>query len=51
MTDLIIDIEGKGENGRIGELTTVPGLVLSANDKAAVNKWRVDNALKELPIN
>jgi sugar transport system substrate-binding protein len=50
MTDLINYLEGKGENGRTGELTIVPGLVLSITDKAAVNQWRVDHGLKELPI-
>jgi hypothetical protein len=34
----------------VGKLNIAPGILLSATDKAAVNKWRVANALKELPL-
>jgi simple sugar transport system substrate-binding protein/ribose transport system substrate-binding protein len=49
MTDLINFLQGKPGAG-VGKLTIAPGVVLSGTDKAAVNKWRVDNALKEMPI-
>jgi ABC-type sugar transport system substrate-binding protein len=49
MTDLVGWLEGKPGNS-VGKLTVAPGVVLSGTDKAAVNKWRVDNSLKELPI-
>ncbi len=49
MTDLINFLQGK-PNDSVGKLTIAPGLVLSADDKAAVNKWRVDNGLEEIPI-
>jgi ABC-type sugar transport system substrate-binding protein len=49
MTDLVNFLEGK-PGASVGKLTIAPGLALSATDKAAVNKWRVDNGLKELPI-
>jgi len=34
----------------VGKLTIAPGILLSADDKPAVNVWRKANALKELPI-
>jgi hypothetical protein len=34
----------------VGKLTIAPGILLSADDKEAVNAWRVANALEELPI-
>jgi len=49
MTDLINFLMGK-PGASVGKLTIAPGILLSATDKAAVNKWRVDNALPELPI-
>ena len=49
MTDLIGWLQGK-PGPSVGKLTVAPGVVLSGTDKAAVNKWRVDNGLKELPI-
>ena len=49
MTDLVGFLQGKPGNS-VGKLTIAPGIVLSATDKAAVNKWRVDNGLKEIPI-
>ncbi len=49
MTDLINFLMGKpGES--VGKLTIAPGILLSADDKEAVNTWRVDNALEALPI-
>ena len=49
MTDLVNFLMGK-PGASVGKLTIAPGILLSATDKAAVNKWRVDNGLKELPI-
>jgi simple sugar transport system substrate-binding protein/ribose transport system substrate-binding protein len=49
MTDLVNYLTGK-PGASVGKLTIAPGLTLAAADKAAVNKWRVDNALKELEI-
>lgn len=49
MTDLINFLMGK-PGASVGKLTIAPGILLSATDKAAVNKWRVDNGLTELPI-
>lgn len=49
MTDLINFLTGKPGTS-VGKLTIAPGILLSVTDKAAVNKWRVDNALPELPI-
>jgi simple sugar transport system substrate-binding protein/ribose transport system substrate-binding protein len=49
MTDLVNYLMGK-PGASVGKLTIAPGLTLSADDKAAVNAWRVANALKELPI-
>ncbi|MGB4594428.1 MAG: sugar ABC transporter substrate-binding protein [Anaerolineaceae bacterium] len=49
MTDLINFLMGK-PGASVGKLTIAPGILLSAADKIAVNKWRVDNALPELPI-
>jgi sugar transport system substrate-binding protein len=49
MTDLVNFLMGK-PGASVGKLTIAPGLLLSATDKAAVNAWRVSNALKELPI-
>jgi len=49
MTDLVGWLQGK-PGPSVGKLTVAPGVVLSGTDKAAVNKWRVDNGLKELPI-
>lgn len=48
-TDLVSWLQGK-PGPSVGKLTVAAGVVLSASDKKAVNKWRVDNALKELPI-
>jgi len=49
MTDLVNYLMGK-PGASVGKLTIASGLTLSADDKAAVNAWRVANALKELPI-
>jgi len=49
MTDLVNFLMGKPGKS-VGKLTIAPGILLSATDKAAVNKWRVDNGLKELAI-
>jgi hypothetical protein len=49
MTDLVNYLTGK-PGSSVGKLTIAPGITLSASDKAAVNTWRVANALKELPI-
>jgi ABC-type sugar transport system substrate-binding protein len=49
MTDLVNYLTGK-PGASVGKLTIASGLVLSATDKAAVNKWRVDNGLKALEI-
>jgi len=49
MTDLVNFLMGK-PGASVGKLTIAPGILLSATDKAAVNKWRVDNGLKELPV-
>jgi simple sugar transport system substrate-binding protein/ribose transport system substrate-binding protein len=49
MTDLVNFLEGK-PGASVGKLTIAPGILLSATDKAAVNKWRVDNGLKDLPV-
>ncbi len=49
MTDLLGWLGGK-PGASVGKLTIAPGVVLSATDKAAVNKWRTDNGLKALPV-
>ena len=49
MTDLVNYLTGK-PGASVGKLTIAPGITLSAADKAAVNKWRVDNGLKEIEV-
>jgi simple sugar transport system substrate-binding protein/ribose transport system substrate-binding protein len=49
MTDVVNFLMGK-PGVSVGKLTIAPGILLSATDKAAVNTWRVANALKALPI-